>query len=127
VLDIIDDNPGRFEMRDLLRIADNVKTAGPDIFNVKGSTCYGIGMALTRIIRAVFGNEHSVLTVSSELGGAYGQRGVFAGSPVVIGRNGVEQLLRLSLDDFELGQFAASCEVLEAAYASIESGVPIKV
>jgi len=126
VLDIIEDNPSRFEMRELLRIADSVKTAGPDIFNVKGSTCYGIGMALTRIIRAIFGNEHSVLTVSSELGGAYGQRGVFAGSPAVIGRNGVEQLLRLSLDDFELGQFAASCEVLEAAYASLESGVPIR-
>ena len=63
VLDVIDDNPGRFEMTDLLRIADEVRSAGPEIAAVKGTTCYGIGMALARIIRAIFGDEHSILTV----------------------------------------------------------------
>jgi len=122
VLDVVEDNPGRFDMTDLLRIADDVRSAGPDIAAVKGTTCYGIGMALARIIRAIFGDEHSVLTVSSELNGAYGQRRVFAGSPAIIGRSGVEQLLRLSLDDFELGQFAASCEFLDHVYTT-ELGV----
>jgi len=125
VLDVVEDNPGRFDMTDLLHIADEVRNAGPDIAAVKGNTCYGIGMALARIIRAIFGDEHSVLTVSSELGGAYGQRRVFAGSPTIIGRCGVEQHLRLSLDDYELGQFAASCEFLDHVYREFRAGVTV--
>ncbi len=119
VLDVVDDSNGRFTHEALLDIADRVKNAARDIIAAKGSTCYGIGMALARIIAAIFGDEHSVLTVSSRQNGAYGQNAVFVGSPAVICRSGVRELLRLSLNDYELSQFARSCEFLDETYSRL--------
>ena len=36
---------------------------------------------MTRITKAILGDEHSVLTVSAMLRGEYGQNGVFVGVP----------------------------------------------
>ena len=47
-------------------------------------------MALTRITKAILGNEHSVLTVSAMLRGEYGQRDVYVGVPCIINQNGIQ-------------------------------------
>ena len=59
-------------------------------------------MALTRITKAILGDEHSVLTVSAMLRGEYGQMDVFAGVPCIINQNGVQRVLPLSLTPEEL-------------------------
>ena len=61
----------------LLRIEEEVRTAAYKIIEAKKSTYYGIGMALTRITKAILGDEHSVLTVSAMLRGEYDQMDVF--------------------------------------------------
>ena len=59
-------------------------------------------MAITRIVQAILGDENSVLTVSAKLCGEYGCKNVFAGVPCIIGRNGVKEVIELSLTDEEL-------------------------
>ena len=81
---------------------------------------YGIGMAMTRITRALFGNENSVLTVSALLNGEYGQRGVFAGVPCILNQNGVRRVLELDLTDTEREKLAESCEILRESYRGLE-------
>ena len=76
-------------------------------------------MALTRITRAVFGNENSVLTVSAKLRGEYGQRDVFVGVPCIVNRNGIQRVLELNLTDDELKLFAASCKAMDESYGGI--------
>ena len=56
---------GRFE-----EIEEEVRTAAYKIIEAKNATYYGIGMALTRITKAILGDEHSVLTVSAMLRGS---------------------------------------------------------
>lgn len=56
-------------LKDLLAIEDEVRNAAYRIIEAKDATYYGIGMAMTRITRAIFGNENSVLTVSAMLRG----------------------------------------------------------
>ena len=85
----------------LLRIEEEVRTAAYKIIEAKKSTYYGIGMALTRITKAILGDEHSVLTVSAMLRGEYDQMDVFAGVPCIINQNGVQRILPLSLTDEE--------------------------
>lgn len=58
-------------------------------------------MALTRITKAILGDEHSVLTVSAMLRGEYDQMDVFAGVPCIINQNGVQRILPLSLTEEE--------------------------
>lgn len=102
---------GCFEQ--LERIRQEVRDAAQQIIVAKGATYYGIGMALVRITRAIFGNENSVLTVSTQLNGVYGQNGVYAGVPAVVGRGGVRRLFPLALTDAEQRQMANSCRCLQ--------------
>lgn len=100
-------------------IEEEVRTAAYKIIEAKRATYYGIGMALTRITRAILGNERSVLTVSAMLRGEYGERDVYVGVPCIINRNGVQRVLRLKLTGEEMEKLHRSCETLRENYAGI--------
>ena len=104
---------------DLDKISEEVRTAAQQIIKAKRATYYGIGMAMVRITKAIFGNESSVLTVSTMLRGEYGQHGVFAGVPCIVGRNGVRRVLPLNLSPEETEKFNRSCETLENSYREL--------
>lgn len=105
--------------RRLEAIEDEVRTAAYKIIEAKKATYYGIGMALTRITKAILGDEHSVLTVSAMLRGDYGQRDVFTGVPCIINQDGIQRVLPLSLTDEEMEKFARSCETLRESFGGI--------
>lgn len=104
---------------DLLKISEEVRTSAQVIIAAKRATYYGIGMALTRIISAIFDDENSVLTVSSYLNGEYGQKDVYIGVPSIVSREGVWGVLELNLNDEESKLFANSCETLRNSYKEI--------
>ena len=76
-------------------------------------------MALTRITRAILGDEHSVLTVSAMLQGNYGQRDIYTGVPCIISQNGVQRVLDLSLSEQEMEKLEISCETLRESFEGI--------
>ena len=119
VEEICRESNGKYCVDDLQKITEEVRTAAYKIIDAKRATYYGIGMALTRITRAVFGNENSVLTVSAKLRGEYGQKDVFVGVPCIVNRNGVQRVLELNLTDGEREQFAASCKAMDESYSGI--------
>ena len=104
----------------LTEIAKEVQGAAYKIIDAKRATYYGIGMAMTRITRAIFGDENSVVTVSARLRGEYGQSDVFAGVPCIINQNGVQRVLQLSLTKEESDEFGRSCQVLKESYEEIK-------
>jgi L-lactate dehydrogenase len=67
------------------RIVREVKDSAYHIINYKGSTYFGIGMALTRIVGTILQDQNSVLTVSTYLEGDYGLHNVCLSIPCVIG------------------------------------------
>ena len=105
-----DGNP--VSMEELNRISEEVKGAAYRIIEAKRATYYGIGMAMTRITKAILGDENSVLTVSALLCGEYGESGVFAGVPCIINQNGVQRVLTLNLTEEERARFSESCRIL---------------
>ncbi len=113
IFDVIEHSKGRFKEEDLQKIAIDVTGAAQEIIKAKSATYYGIGMALVRIVRAIFGDEKSALTASVMLNGQYGINGVYAGLPAVIGRNGVEDIVVLDLKDNEEQSFIKSCNFLK--------------
>ena len=116
ILDICEQSGGRYRAEDMENISEEVRGAAQKIIKAKRATYYGIGMAMVRITRAIFGNESSVLTVSAMLRGEYGQSDVFVGAPCIVGRNGVQRILTLPLTDEELGKFSDSCDKLRGFY-----------
>ena len=99
-----------------LAAARAARDGGGRIIQGKGSTEFGIGVVLMRIVRAILKDERCPLPVSARLDGQYGQRDVYAGVPAIIGRGGVERIVELALTPEELAGFGASCEVLQAFY-----------
>lgn len=109
---------GFCDMEQVSAFENEVRGAAQKIIQAKNATYYGIGMAMVRITRAIFGDENSVLTVSAMLD-IPGCKGVFAGMPCIVNRNGVRRVLPLKLTDNEAAQLQASCETLQEAYKSL--------
>ncbi|MBQ2704364.1 MAG: L-lactate dehydrogenase [Clostridia bacterium] len=104
---------------DLKDIAESVKEAAYTIINAKNATYYGIAMALARITAAIFSDERSILTLSAPLMGEYGESGVCAGVPCVVGREGVKSVVELLLTDDELSKLHSSCELLRENFKKL--------
>lgn len=119
VKDIAGKYPDEFSYEEMQKIAYEVKTAAYKIIDAKKATYYGIGMALTRITKAIFENENSILTVSARLSGQYGQSEVYVGVPCVVNRNGIERIVELDLTKEELTEMDHSCQVLRENYDGI--------
>lgn len=102
-------------------IAENVRDAAYKIIEAKGATYYGIATGLARITRAILKNENVVLPVGTLLEGENGQDDVYIGVPAIINREGVRQVVELSLNDEEKEKFALSVETLKDIQAAIWS------
>jgi len=120
VLSILDNPKNSYSLDDMHSIEEQVRTAAYKIIEAKNATYYGIGMALARIVKAILGDENSVLTVSCKLCGEYGQRGVFIGVPSIIGRNGVKEIVELDLTEEEQAKFKASAELLDSYFDGLK-------
>lgn len=119
ILEICREENDPAEQCQLDKIEEEVRTAAYRIIEAKNATYYGIGMALTRITKAILGNERSVLTVSAMLRGEYGQKNVYVGVPCIINRNGLQKILPLHLTEEELEKLSHSCETLRKNYEGI--------
>ena len=79
-------------------------------FSGKFCTEYGIATTAARMAYAVLHDEKVILPASAELTGEYGEAGLFAGVPCVIGASGVEEVVELPLTGEERATFHACCE-----------------
>ncbi|WP_300755135.1 L-lactate dehydrogenase [uncultured Brachyspira sp.] len=106
----------KYSKLDLNELANKGRRGGWDVLGGKGSTEFGIGTSLAEVARAVLSDEHRVLPVSVYLNGEYGQTDVYASVPAVLGRDGVEEIIELNMNDEEKKLFNASCEVMKKNY-----------
>ena len=106
------DDTVRYGKLDLVQIEEETANAGHEVIEGKGSTEFGIGIALSEIVRSIFHDSKKVLPVSPLLEGEYGQYGIHAGVPCIIGKDGIEQVIEISLTDKEKEKFENSCDVI---------------
>lgn len=118
VVDVVKQNRN-FSMNELLKIQEEVRTSAQVIIEAKKATYYGIGMALTRITKAIFQDENSILTVSSMLIGEFGEQDVTIGVPAIVNRDGIKDILELNLNEDEIAKFKNSCETLREFYGQL--------
>ena len=92
----------------------DVVNAAYDIIAKKKATYYGIGMSLSKIVKAILDNDNSVITVSTYLeNGKYGQDDVYIGVPAIVNKNGVRELLELELTEEEQAKLDNSCKIIK--------------
>lgn len=83
------------------QIAEKVKDSAYEIISKKHATYYGIAMAVRRICECIVRDEKSILPISSIQHGNYGMEGLALSMPAVVGMNGVETHVPISLDGEE--------------------------
>ncbi len=116
------------DMNDLKRIdkSDIHRQAlqiGLDIFKGKGNTNHGIAASVFRIIRAIAGNERSVLPVGTLLQGEYGVEDVVMSMPCLIGRKGREAVVNFKMTDSEQAEFEKSHQHVKELLAQSEKAI----
>lgn len=95
-------------------IFEQVKNSAYRIIERKGSTCYGIAVAIKRIIEAIVRDEKSVLPVSVLAQGHYGLDQLCLGLPAVVGREGVLRILDFPLSEHETQKLRESAGLLKS-------------
>lgn len=105
---------GHFEHeKAMYEIAEGVKNSAYEIIEKKKATYYGIAMSVKRICEAIVRDEKSILPISSIQHGQYGIEGVALSMPAVVGKNGVETLVPIELNEAEQTALRKSADTLK--------------
>ncbi|QPK83988.1 L-lactate dehydrogenase [Corynebacterium qintianiae] len=103
---------------DIDQMFRETRDAAYDIIRRKGNTSFGIGSALARITRAILRNEDVALPVSALLQGEYARSDIYIGTPTILNRGGVRNVVELRLSEAEFEQFDASASTLRRVVES---------
>lgn len=101
------------------RIAANVKNSAYEIIAKKQATYYGIAMSVKRICECIVRDEKSILPVSSMLHGLYGIDDIALSMPAIVGAEGIETHVPISLDEKETAALLASAKTLKEVAKSL--------
>lgn len=105
---------GHFEHEAAMKeIAENVKNSAYDIIAKKRATYYGIAMAVKRICECIVRDEKSILPVSTIMHGEYGIEEIVLSMPAIVGAQGVENHVPISLNETEMEQLKISARALK--------------
>jgi L-lactate dehydrogenase len=103
-------------------IEQQVRDAAYAIIEGKGSTYYGIGSALSRIVEVILRDQRALLTVCTPVKDVAGIHNVTVSLPHLVGGQGILDtiLLPLALNKSEEAKLHASAEVVKQAYQSMQ-------
>ena len=103
-------------------IEDRVRGAAYAIIQGKGSTSFGIGSAMTRIVEVILRDQRALLTVCTPVRDVGGVSNVTISLPHLVGGAGILDtiLLPLSLNTEEEKALSASARVVKEAYESLK-------
>jgi len=107
-------------------IDKEVRNAAYTIISGKGSTYYGIGSALARIVEAILKDQRAVLTVCTPVAEVAGVKDVTVSLPQLIGGQGVISSFPLPLNDVEQAKLRNSAQIVRKAVEQLEQGAVSK-
>ena len=113
LLDIVKE--GKISSERLEEINQRTRDGGAEIvkFLEKGSAFYAPAASGVQMAEAFINDEKKLLPCAVHLNGEYGVKNVFAGVPVIIGKNGIEKIKEINLNENEKKEFMKSIEAVK--------------
>ena len=113
LLDLVSD--GKISLERLEGINQRTRDGGAEIvkFLEKGSAFYAPAASGVEMASAYLNDKKKILPCAAYLSGEYGINGLYAGVPVVIGKNGAEKIEEINLDDKEKKEFMNSIDAVK--------------
>ena len=100
-------------------IFENTKNVAAEVIALKGATVYAPGNAVATMIEAVVKNKRSVIPVSALLEGEYGYEDVCIGVPAIVGKEGIQKIIELKLNNSEQNIFDKGINSIKEAIQTL--------
>ena len=116
LLDLVKE--GKILPERLEEINQRTRDGGAEIVKYleKGSAFYAPAASGVQMAEAYLNDEKKLLPCAVQLNGEYSVDNVYAGVPVIIGKNGVEKIEQIELDEKEKKEFMHSIDAVKALW-----------
>lgn len=103
-------------------IIERTKMAGGEVVKLlkTGSAFYSPASSTIAMVESIIYDEKRVLPVCAYLQGEYGVNGYYVGVPVILGKNGVEKIIEIDLNDEEKALFDNSVTAVKNLVADMK-------
>ncbi len=101
-------------------IAKKVRDSAYEIIERKRATYFGVAMAVKRICEVIVRDEKSILPVSTQMNGEHGVDGVVLSMPCIVGKDGIETKVPITLSQEEREKLQESAATLREILKDIE-------
>jgi malate dehydrogenase len=92
-------------------IVDRTRNGGAEIVNLlKTSAWYAPGASSVEMVEAILKDKRKILPSAAFLTGEYGFHDLFVGVPVKLGKNGMEQIIEITLTEEEKAALQKSAD-----------------
>ena len=116
LLDLVKE--GKITKERLEQINQRTRDGGAEIVKYleKGSAFYAPAASGVQMAEAYLNDEKKLLPCAIQLNGEYGVNNVYAGVPVIVGKDGVEKIEQIDLDEKEKKEFMHSIDAVKALW-----------
>ena len=99
----------------LAQVAADTKVGGATLTGMLGTSAwYAPGAAVSSLVQAIACDQQKMFPCSALLEGEYGLSDLTIGVPVILGKNGIERIVEIDLDENEKGLLAESAAGVKA-------------
>lgn len=95
----------------LNKVAEDTKVGGATLTKLLGTSAwYAPGAAVSALVQAIACDQKKMFPCSVLLNGEYGLKDLCIGVPVILGKNGIEKIVEIKLNDAEKAQMKESAQ-----------------
>ncbi len=104
----------------LEKVAADTMVGGATLTKLLGTSAwYAPGASVAYLVDSILNDQKRMIPCSVYLEGEYGQEDICIGVPCIIGKNGVEQIVDIQLNEEEQAKFAKSAEAVRTMNAAL--------
>lgn len=105
----------------LNQVAEDTKVGGATLTKLLGTSAwYAPGAAVSAMVQAIACDQKKMFPCSVMLDGEYGMNDICIGVPVILGKNGLEQIVEIELNDAEKAKMDESADAIRKVNALLE-------
>ena len=103
-------------------IVERTRNGGGEIVALleTGSAFYAPAVSAIEMAKSYLFDKRKIMPCAAYLNGEYGEKDIYVGVPVVIGKNGVEKIVEITLNDSEKSDFKKSVNSVKELINSIK-------
>ena len=106
---------------EILNITTNTMVGGATLTKLLGTSAwYAPGASVSYLVNAIVNDTKEILPCSVLLNGEYGAKDLCIGVPVIIGKNGFEDIIEIDLNNIEVEMFKKSVEAVKQTNSALD-------